>query len=137
VTPLEWTSADLVFASRLDSEHRKLFEQVKKVRQATAPGAAGEAGLDLWRLSRMLSIHLNSEERLMREHRYPALDWHRRQHQAGRKKMSGAIEAGRGGGEPFAGAMDEFVKWLKDHVHLADRMFAAYLRNQQWGNWVS
>jgi hemerythrin len=132
VTRVEWTSEDFVYSPRLDSDHRKLFEQVEKVRQAVEPG------LDLWRLSRMLSMHFDSEERLMEECRYPAMRWHKRQHRAGRRKMGRLVETARvSEGDGLATALAEFAKWLRDHVHLADRMFAAHLRNDQRGRMVS
>jgi hemerythrin-like metal-binding protein len=130
---LEWSNEDYVFAPNLDSDHRKLFEQIEKVRRA-----AHEPGLDLWRLSRMLSIHFASEERLMQECRYPAIRWHKRQHQAGRNKMGRLVESAHvNGGERLDGALEEFACWFKDHIHLADRMFAAHLRNDQRGRVAS
>ena len=139
MTPVEWTPDDLVFSRRLDADHRKLFEEVERVRLAIEiETAANQLGLHLWRLSRDVSIHCGSEERLMQEWRYPARSWHERQHEAGRKKMAHLLEAGRGGhSEERDRALGEFVKWLKDHVRLADRMFAAYMRNEQRGRLAS
>ena len=74
----------------------------------------------------------------MRRWRYPALDWHQSQHAAGRKKVNRLAEAVRSGDTECMGrALDEFSGWLKDHVHLADRMLAAYLRNGQRERLVS
>jgi len=139
VTRVEWSSEHLVFSPPLDSDHRKLFEQIEKVRRALEPGeTAHEPGLDLWRLSRMLSMHFASEERLMRESRYPALKWHRRQHQAGLNKMGRVRQAARlDSGERLDARLEQFASWFKDHIHLADRMLAAHLRNDQRERLVS
>jgi len=123
-----------VFARQLDADHRRIFEQLEKVRQAVddEDGQANELGLRVWRLSKDLSIHLASEERLMRQWGYPALEWHESQHQAGRHKMGRllvALRDGRGDGQ--ASAFEDLVKCKRDHIHLADRMFAAHLRNGQ------
>jgi hemerythrin len=139
MTPVEWTPEDLVFSRQLDADHRKLFTELETVRQASEIGTgASPLALHLWRLSKDLSIHFASEERLMRESGYPARSWHKRQHQAGRKKMARLLEASRGTrGEERNAALQSFAHWLKDHVHLADRMLAAYLRNEQRGRLVS
>jgi hemerythrin len=131
VTRVEWSPEDFVYSPHLDSDHRMLLEQVEKVRRALEPGSpANQAGLDLWRLSKMLSIHFNSEERLMRECRYPAYDWHRRQHLTGRRKMGRLIAMSRAAAAAqLEEPLEDFVRWMKDHIHLADRMFAAHLRN--------
>jgi len=131
MAPVEWTSADLVFSRQLDSDHRKLFEQLEKVRLAVECAApANQLNFRLWRLSKDLSIHFNSEERLMRDSRYPARRWHERQHDAGRHKMARLMEAAHSR-VGLNAAFEEFTGWMKDHVRLADRMFAAHLRNDQ------
>ena len=139
MTRVEWTSDDFVFSSRLDADHQKLFEKLEEVRQAVELGAPeNPVGLRLWRLSKSLSVHFRSEERLMHQWRYPALQWHQSQHEAGRNKMSRFVEAVRSGDvESMDNALDEFGGWLKDHVHLADRMLAAFLRNGQRERLVS
>jgi hemerythrin-like metal-binding protein len=132
MAPVEWTSADLVFSRQLDADHRKLFEELEKVRQAAdANPGMRELSFRVWRLSKDLSIHFKSEERLMNQCRYPARLWHRRQHQAGRNKMGRLLEAARSGRGDTRTELEDFAKWLRDHVHLADRMFAAHLRNDQ------
>ena len=139
MTPVEWTPEDLVFSRQLDADHRKLFTELEIVRQASENGAGtSPLGLHLWRLSKDLSTHFASEEQLMRESRYPGRSWHQRQHQSGRKKMARLLEARHAtGGEECDRALEAFARWLKDHVHLADRMFAAHLRNEQRGRLVS
>jgi hemerythrin len=139
MTRVEWTSDDFVFASRLDADHQRLFERLEEVRQAVELGTPeNPVGLYLWRLSKSLSVHFRSEERLMRRWRYPALQWHHSQHEAGRNKMNRLAEAvRRGDAGSMDNALDEMAGWLKDHVHLADRMLAAFLRNGQRERLVS
>ena len=139
MTRVEWTCNDFVYAPGLDSDHRKLFEQVEKVRRAVEHGnATHQAGLDLWRLSRMAAVHCASEERLMQESRYPAAKWHKRQHKAGRTKLDRLVAAEQASDRKrMDGALEDFARWMKHHVHLADRMFAAHLRNDQRGRSVS
>lgn len=128
---LEWSSADLVFEPKIDADHRKLFDDLEKLRRALELGVSnGQVTLHSWHLSKSFSAHLSGEERQMRRSDYPGLDWHERQHHTGRKKMAhlvGAIQA-RNWPE-MEKALEELAQWLKDHIGLADRMFAAHLRN--------
>jgi hemerythrin len=139
MTPVEWTADDLVFSRQLDADHRKLFEDLETVRQAAeVTGQASQVSYHLWRLSKDVAIHFKSEERLMQQCRYPAKEWHAKQHQAGRNKMNRLLKATRAGGsEASAAALEEFARWMKDHVRLADRMFAAHLRNDRLGRLAS
>lgn len=66
----------------------------------------------------------------MRSSRYPSYDWHKRQHDAARKRVaqfSARVDANE------TGAISEMASflaaWLHDHTGLHDRMMAAYLRN--------
>lgn len=131
--PLQWTTDDFVFIAQMDADHQKLFRDTERVRQAVASGTpAGKIGYYLWRLSKGAAAHFASEERLMRSSRYPALEWHERQHQAGAHKLARLTEAVHGkDGHHTRDAIQEFADWMKDHIRLADRMFAAHLRNDQ------
>ena len=139
VQSLEWSTADLVFVAKIDADHRKLFEELERIRRTFALGTpSGQVTLESWHLSKRFSAHLVGEERLMRRSDYPGLDWHERQHHTGRKKMAdlvGAIQAKDRPGTEHA--LEELAKWLKDHIGLADRMFGAHLRNDLRGRLVS
>ena len=89
------------------------------------------------RVSTEIAGHLAHEERLLRASRYPALDWHERQHQTGRARLAAlqrAIVAGDV--EPIFDALESLAGWLRDHTSVADRMAGAYLRNH-WRSRVS
>lgn len=131
--PLHWTSDDFVFVPQMDADHQKLFEDAENLRHAVALGQSStQIGFQVWRLSKSLSIHLTSEERMMRSSRYPGFQWHERQHHAGRTKMAQLTQAVHHSDElGIREAFQDLVRWLCDHVHLADRMFAAHLRNDQ------
>jgi hemerythrin-like metal-binding protein len=128
-----WTNGDLVFVPQLDADHQKIFAAAEKVCRSLELGsAASDTWFHVWRLSKSLTVHLASEERLMRWTRYPARGWHERQHEAGRKKMARLADVARSGERPeIAAALNELVGWIKDHVNLADRMLASHLRNDR------
>ena len=128
---LAHTTADLVFVPQIDADHQTLFAWLEKVREGAASGdPATSPGLALWHLSKSLSAHFAGEERLMRRSEYDGFEWHQRQHQTGRKRMATLVEAVQSKNEQREQeALQQFEDWLKDHVALADRMFAAHLRN--------
>ena len=66
----------------------------------------------------------------MRAIHYTAFDWHKRQHDAARKR-SKALAKSIAGGDPDApGELLEFLaEWLRGHMAVADRMMSARLRN--------
>jgi hemerythrin len=131
VQPLEWTIEDFVYEPQLDADHQKLFADAESLRQAMALGRpVSQIGFQLWRLAKSFSAHLATEERLMRRSRYPACHWHENQHRAGRAKLACLTQAVHRSDD--LGAQESFVdfaRWMRDHVHLADQMFAAHLRN--------
>lgn len=131
VESIQWTDDDFVFVPQLDADHQKLFQDSEAMRLALSRGMdAGQVGLHMWRLTRSFSAHTASEERLMRSSRYPGHQWHERQHKAGSTKLAKLMEAAYRKDERLAtDALEDFARWMRDHVNLADRMFAAHLRN--------
>ena len=131
--PIVWTDDDAVFVPQIDAEHENLFEGAERMRQFLARWRSDHARFPLWRFSQDFLAHLNSEERLMRTSRYSGLNWHERQHQAGRTKLARLTEAFNGGNEQAVReALQEVADWMHDHITVADRMFAAHLRNERW-----
>lgn len=137
--PLEWTPDDFVFVPEIDSDHRKVFSDAEKIRRALANGAgSSEIGFHVWRLSKSLAVHFASEERAMRRSQYEAQQWHQQQHRTGRARIALLQEAARlRDTQGTSAALEEFCSWLRDHVGLADRMFAAHLRNDRRERLVS
>lgn len=131
--PVRWTTDDFVFVPQMDADHQKLFEDAENLRHAVVLGQSStQIGFQVWRFSKSLSAHLTSEERIMRSSRYAGFQWHERQHHAGRTKMALLTQAvHRGDNLGMREAFEDLVRWLYDHIRLADRMFAAHLRNDR------
>ena len=132
VQSINSTEDDSVFVPEIDDEHEKLFEGAERMRQFLAHSwGADPARFPLWRFSQEFLAHLNNEERLMRTSRYAGLNWHERQHQAGRTKLARLTDAVHGGNEQAVReALQDVADWMHDHITVADRMFAAHLRNE-------
>jgi hemerythrin len=118
-----------VFMPTLDAEHKRLQEAVQALRRISDVEGGGPQTF-LRSLAEQIDAHFAGEEQLMRSSRYPAYDWHKRQHDAARKRVTqfaARVEASE------AGAVSEMASfltdWLNDHTGLHDRMMAAYLRN--------
>jgi hemerythrin len=124
-----------VYVPKLDAEHKIIHEAVAELRQTIQEGALTEqAQATLQTLMYRLSAHLAGEERMMRAADYPAYDWHKRQHDAARKRVRNFAGRARDGDVAAVPELVDFFKaWLRDHTGLHDRMMGAYLRNFERG----
>ena len=128
---LQWTEENSVFVPEIDEEHEALFHLLQELRRAVLAGDPLEQlERQAGRLATRAAGHFQHEERLMRASRYSALEWHERQHQAGRTKLAALTDAIRGHGRaPVFEALEALTSWILDHVNVADHMLGSYLRN--------
>ena len=126
-----------VYIPKLDAEHKVIQDAVMELRQTVAVGGLTEqAQAALQGLMYRMSAHLSGEERMMRSSVYPAYAWHKRQHDAARKRVREYAGRARGGDtEAVSELIDFFKVWLRDHTGLHDRMMGAYLRNFDRGHY--
>ena len=127
----KWTSACSVYLPEIDAEHRALYRLGDELHKAVLAGTQ-PARLQpiLANLLETAEQHFRHEERLMRAIHYTAFDWHKRQHDAVRKRAKAAAKRVAGGDSPAAGELVEFLsEWLRGHMAVADRMMSARLRN--------
>jgi hemerythrin len=76
--------------------------------------------------------HFAHEERTLRLARYPSLEWHKRQHDVSRRRIQSAVRGFKSGDRHALTDLTLFLgRWLPDHIAVADRMAAAYLRNSE------
>jgi hemerythrin-like metal-binding protein len=120
-----------VYIPKLDAEHKLIHEAVAELRNIMQEGDLTErAQAALQGLLYHLAEHLSGEERMMRSTLYPGYAWHKRQHDAARKRVKGfAGRLQQGDAGAVSELVDFFRAWLRDHTGLHDRMMAAYLRN--------
>jgi hemerythrin len=129
----KWNSTYLVHIPDIDSEHREMHKLAGRLHRAIIGGSEAKS-IDalLTELLDGTMLHLEHEESLMREAEYPSLEWHTRQHDAARKKLSGlARRIRKGDAEARLELLDYITGWLKDHITVADKMMGAYLRNRR------
>jgi hemerythrin-like metal-binding protein len=136
VRSLQWTGDQSVFLPDLDEQHQAIFLLLEELRHALLEGeAAIELEARVQCLGDQASEHLRHEERLMREARYPQLEWHKRQHTTARALLTTLAEAIRSSSRDLMfDSLEAIAKWTRDHTGVADRMAGAYLRNHMRGS---
>ncbi len=122
-----------MYVPEIDAEHQQMFRAAAQLRQAVL---AGEKPKQLESLVRRLAGeiagHFLHEEHLMRGSRYPAFEWHRRQHVTARRRIASVrLRIRRGDRQQLFEALESLAGWLRDHTSVADRIAGAYLRNYQ------
>ena len=127
----KWSSAHSVYLPEIDAEHRAIYRLGDELHKALLAGG-GPAQLNpiLENLLESAERHFRHEESLMRAMHYTALGWHKRQHDAARKRAKALAKRIAGGDAAAAEELLQFLSvWLRDHMAVADRMMGAYLRN--------
>jgi hemerythrin len=128
---MEWTPDNSIFVPVLDDEHKGMFEALEALRQLMIDGRfTGDALKAMKAVVSRATSHLTHEERLMRSSQYSAYDWHKRQHDTMRRRVTAfAGRAEQGDAAAITEMLDFLQDWLRDHTGLHDRMMGAYLRN--------
>ena len=127
----KWSNAHSVYLPEIDAEHRAIYQLGDELHKAVLAGA-DSAVLQpiLVNLRETTEQHFRHEERLMRAIHYTAFDWHKRQHDAVRKRTKAAARRVAAGDSAAAGELVEFLsEWQRGHMAVADRMMSARLRN--------
>lgn len=114
-----------------DAEHRDLYRHLADLQHALTQEASDD------RLSELLAgvvehahDHFAHEERVFRSAAYPSFQWHKKQHDTGKKRLQSAVRRFKSGDrQVLADLLGFFERWLPDHIAVADCMAAAYLRN--------
>jgi hemerythrin len=130
---LKWSTSHAVFVTEIDDEHKEIFEAVSNLQKALFNrGPSPEICKLTQRLMACIVGHFAHEERLMRAARYGSVNWHKRQHDAARRRVEQFVLRMEQR-DPKAGvALVEYLtSWLRDHTRLADRMMGAFLRNHR------
>ena len=134
---LKWTTSNAVFVTEIDDEHKEIFEAVSDFeKELTNRGPLPEVSKLMQRLVDSMAGHFAHEERLMRAARYGSLRWHKKAHDAAKKRVGRfVLRIGQGDIQAGSELVGYLTSWLHDHTRLADRMMGAFLRNQRRSMW--
>ena len=129
----KWSESSVIYLPEIDAEHRCLFQIAGELEKALQGRTTPEKFRAMLRnLLAHTEEHFQHEERLMREVRYPSIEWHRRQHDHARKQTKTMVRRIARGDNDAPSLLLEFLAgWLQDHMSLTDRMMASYLRNYE------
>jgi len=131
---LKWNSSHAVFVTEIDDDHKEIFEAVAQFQAALSekPIPIGKVNDLTGHLAVRIEDHFAHEERLMRAARYGLLSWHKRCHDAARKRVARLIQRiGRGDAEAGPALVKYLSEWLPNHTRLPDKMLGAFLRNKR------
>ena len=131
VRPFEWSEEFGISVPEIDAEHQAMFRLADSLYEALIADASTDQLALLRELATHMAGHLSHEESLMRASGYPLGAWHQRQHAAASGKLRLLERRIRRGDHSAALLVLDLSVWLKNHIRLADRMLAAYLRNHQ------
>jgi hemerythrin len=128
---LKWTDELSVGVNEIDSQHKELLSRVSGLLSAMSMGKGKhEVTETLDFLADYVVIHLNTEERIMKEHAYPGFDHHRRQHAVFTEKVSALREQlDRAGPSSFLAIQSQRLlsDWLINHISVIDSALGAFL----------
>src|SRR5579871_4504625 len=126
----EWGSQYDVFSPELDAEHREVFRLGGELHKAATSKAPPARVTELLcALVGHVEEHFTHEERLMREMRYEAYDWHKASHDGLRRKVKTFCGRIHSGDRKATGELLQYLaEWLRDHTGVPDRMMSARLR---------
>jgi methyl-accepting chemotaxis protein len=120
--------------AHVDEQHKQLFAAINDILDTVAQNKSNEEiGKSLHFLSDYTVKHFSDEEKILREHRYPELDSHRKIHEDFKKTVRD-LEADfnrRGASPELAGQIHTLVgEWLVFHIKGMDLQWAAFLKEQ-------
>ncbi len=124
-----WKEQCSLNISEIDEQHRMLVAMIDKLHTAMAEGRS-KGVLDdiITELYNSTKFHFITEERLMDEHDYPALEQHRLEH----KKLIGKVLSMKERKkENTLGLSSDLSimlqQWLNSHILETDKRFSEYL----------
>ena len=128
-----WSTSNAVFVTEIDDEHKGIFDALSDVQRVmSGNGPVSELRKPIQHLTSSVAEHFAHEERLMRAARYGSLGWHKQSHDAARRRVRQFVHRiEKGDGKAAPEMVDYLTSRLGDHTGVADRMMAAFLRNQQ------
>jgi hemerythrin len=124
------TPALPVGIAEIDEQHRELFVMSEKFARSIRGKGRLEMDALLESLERCAHEHFQLEERLMRQHAFPGLIDHHREHRHFVRTLRQLISASSQ--EEVATAIEKFLReWLHHHMGVTDVRLGRFLRRQR------
>jgi voltage-gated potassium channel len=127
---IEWSDELSLGIAQIDDEHRMLFKYMRDFQNAVVNCDTRENIAHLFNLLiEYTETHFSQEEVLMTSHQYPDLEEHQILHKRLTRKV---IELNRDKDFIFSSTIWDFLEnWLTEHILVADKAFARFLREEK------
>ncbi len=129
---LQWHEEYRVDVLRLDTQHRRLFEQANAILDAVDAGRGLDEVISLMdAIAEYARYHFGEEEALMVRYSYPEAESHRTRH----ARLMDQLAETRGqilekGGADSASVMTFLKEWLVNHICTEDRRYTTFLNSK-------
>jgi hemerythrin len=129
---IQWTPDLAVGVGEIDQQHRELYDRVNALLTAMAEGRGTQDVDETLRfLGEYVVRHFSMEEALMRRHRYPAYEAHKREHELfveDFKRLSQKAAASGVRTTLVLEVQKQLGNWLRHHIGQVDRALGAFLK---------
>ena len=128
---LEWTDDLVLGVDEIDRQHRAMFDIFNRLSLACHGTELRPLMEHLDALEHLVTLHFETEKRLMVEHAYPAAELQHREHVQFASAMAEVRRmADTGGPSRQLGAMvaGSMVQWIVRHIREYDRELACHLK---------
>jgi hemerythrin len=120
----EWDNSLSVGVRLIDDQHRQLIDMINMLHEAASPDDRARTHAVFQGLLDYASTHFETEEGLMRQCNYEALEAHLAEHQAFVRNISSLYERFENGADETAGDLAAFMRdWLREHVYDIDMRY--------------
>jgi len=128
---MEWNESLSVGDATIDEQHKTLFAHIEQLLDQVI-GGQGETVINetIVYLDRYITEHFSHEEKYMKEHGYPELDWHKEIHTGFSKEYDDLKKEVAAGGTSriLAERLGAFLsRWWVNHVRVVDQKYHEYI----------
>ena len=126
MTVLTWQKSFSVGVKELDKQHKRLLELINEIPDLEEK----KAYETLNQLIRYADTHFNTEEMLMKEHKYPGLDRQRKEHEKFTNKIFEINEGlNNKQTETLNSIKDYIMNWYISHILGMDQEYSEFFKN--------
>lgn len=125
---IQWDDTLSVNVEEIDKQHQKLIDILNNLYISTHEDASKEKLTEILNaLIQYTVIHFDTEEKFMRECRYPGYEEHKAEHEALKTEVLKFSKAYREGTETVSFELLNFLrKWLTNHILRSDKKYSKY-----------
>ena len=128
-----WKKSYEIGIAEIDDQHRKLVDIINELSDAMMVQKGYKAIPHiLEQLIDYIQFHFTTEEEIMRNAKYPALDEHSREHLVMTKKVLDFKRDHSKGHDVYSGDVLNFLcDWWKEHIIVSDKQLRAHIKGQK------